>query len=384
MKACGVIAEYNPFHNGHRYQLAAARKKSQAEVMIVVMSGNFLQRGEPAIMDKWARTQAALKNGADLVIELPTHWSLQAADFFARGGVRLLASLQCDTLAFGTDHKETFDYEKFGNFFNKNKAEIDHLFKQIQAPELTYAQKMSQVLQKMSPELNFTQAQPNHILALTYAQENARLIKPMKMCPIKRIQASHNSTEIKGEIASATAIRKALQQARSIQRLVPQETNRQLTDYQVSWDNYWPFLRYRILSSSTDQLKQIYQMVEGLEFRLKSKILQAHSFTEYVDLVKSKRYTLSRIQRLLTYVLLDIRQEEMESSWQNDYLHLLGFTKIGQKYLQENKKQFELPLVSKFGRKESQAYALNVKADHIYQLGDKNICEQTFARFPIK
>ena len=114
MKSCGVIVEYNPFHNGHRYHLEEARKESQADVIIAVMSGNFLQRGEPAIIDKWQRAEEALKNGADLVIELPFAYAVQSADYFARGGVSLLHHLGVDALCFGTDSSSELDYEKFG------------------------------------------------------------------------------------------------------------------------------------------------------------------------------------------------------------------------------------------------------------------------------
>ena len=109
MKACGIIVEYNPFHNGHRYHADMARKQTGADVVIAVMSGNFLQRGEPAILDKWARANAALANGIDLVIELPIEWSVQSADYFARGAVRLLQKIGCDYLCFGTEGEQSFD-----------------------------------------------------------------------------------------------------------------------------------------------------------------------------------------------------------------------------------------------------------------------------------
>lgn len=382
MKACGVIAEYNPFHNGHKYQLKTARQKSQADVMIVAMSGNFLQRGEPAVIDKWTRSEAALKNGADLVVELPLHWSLQAADFFAQGGVSLLAALGCSSLAFGTDEKNDFDYPSFGRYLKEHPTEIDLAYKNVDRPELTYAQKMAVVFSQLLPDFSLTKDQPNHVLGMTYAQENARLERPMTLLPIQRLQVSHHSLDISGEIASATAIRRALQQGGDIKALVPPEMSAPLQRYQIKWDHFWPLLRYQILCTSTEELGQIYQMVEGLEYRLKKKILTATSFDTYVEAVKSKRYSRTRIQRLLTYVLLNIRDAEMKNSWQEDYLHLLGFSQKGQRYLRQIKKKLALPLVTNVGRQEAERYALNVKADNIYQLGNSKVKEQNFGRFP--
>ena len=117
MRSCGIVVEYNPFHNGHRYHAEKARELSGADVVVAVMSGNFLQRGEPAIIDKWARTKTALQNGVDLVVELPFSWAVQSADYFARGSIKLLQALKCDALCFGTDSDSLFDYAEYGRFF---------------------------------------------------------------------------------------------------------------------------------------------------------------------------------------------------------------------------------------------------------------------------
>ena len=137
MKACGIIVEYNPFHNGHRYHAQQARQQSGAEVVIAIMSGNFLQRGEPALLDKWARTEEALQNGVDLVIELPTAWSVQSADYFANGGIKLLQALQCESLCFGTDSTSAIDYAAFGQFVQENQSLIDQTFHALTDKQLS-------------------------------------------------------------------------------------------------------------------------------------------------------------------------------------------------------------------------------------------------------
>lgn len=131
MRSCGIVVEYNPFHNGHRYHAQKARELSNADVVVAVMSGNFLQRGEPAIIDKWARAKAALENGVDLVVELPFAWAVQSADYFAKGSIALLQALKCDALCFGTESENSFDYADYGSFFVKEKEAIDKLFHEL-------------------------------------------------------------------------------------------------------------------------------------------------------------------------------------------------------------------------------------------------------------
>ena len=384
MKACGLIVEYNPFHNGHLYHVQQARQHSQAEVIIAVMSGNFLQRGEPAIHDKWLRAQAALANGVDLVVELPVQWSLQSADYFARGGITLLQALGCESYCFGTDATDDFDYQAFGAFVANNQEQIDQTFQALTDPTLTYAQKMTEVFRQLYPSLNLTATQPNHVLALSYAQENARFKQPMRPLAIQRLGAAYHSIEIKHEIASATAIRRAVLANESIQQVAPFETQQALAAYQVTWEQYWPLLRYQLLTQSVEELREIYQMVEGLEFRLKQFVSQAQSFADFVEQVKTKRYTKTRIQRLLCYVLLQVKTADIQDAWQDSPLHVLGFTTKGQQYLKEHKGEFSMPLVAKIGKPEEQRYALNIKADRVYQLGNDQIEEQNFGKIPIR
>ena len=164
MKACGVIVEYNPFHNGHRYHLKQARLQSQADVVICAMSGNFLQRGEAAIIDKWQRANSALQNGADIVLELPFEWAVQSADYFAQGGVNMLAAIGCESLCFGTDSQEKIDYQHLGQILHQNRQQLDRLFYQLADEKLSYAENMIRVFQALEMDIPFDHKQPNHIL----------------------------------------------------------------------------------------------------------------------------------------------------------------------------------------------------------------------------
>lgn len=384
MKACGIIVEYNPFHNGHRYHAAKARELTGADVVIAVMSGSFLQRGEPAITDKWSRAEAALANGVDLVFELPLAWSLQSADYFARGAIMILQACGCDSVVFGTDTSDHFDYQAFGTFVANNKDKIDETFQQLNQQQLSYPEQMREVFRQLYPALHLEGTTPNHILALSYAQENAQYPQPMTLIGLPRQQAGYHDTELSSDqIASATAIREALATDKDISAYVPAETAASLQGPRVTWEDLWPLLKYRILSSSATDLQGIYQMVEGLEHRFLQFAAASDSFDEFVAAVKSKRYTMTRIQRLCCYVLLNLRESEIQQQWQQNYLHLLGFTDAGNRYLKEKKKRLDLPLYAKFGREEAKAFPTSFRGDAVYQLGNPQVPEQNFGRIPL-
>lgn len=196
MAITGIIAEFNPFHNGHKYLL------EQAEgLKIVAMSGNFMQRGEPAIVDKWTRAQMALENGADLVVELPFLVSVQAADFFGQGAVDILARLGIDTLAFGTE--EVLDYQKIADLYTERGSEMEKFIENL-PDSLSYPQK-TQAMWKEFADLDFSGNTPNHVLALAYVKAVAG--RNIKLHPIQRQGAGYHSVDKDVDFASATALR---------------------------------------------------------------------------------------------------------------------------------------------------------------------------------
>lgn len=378
MRSCGIIVEYNPFHNGHAYHAQKARKISGAEVVIAVMSGNFLQRGEPAIMDKWQRAEVALQNGVDLVVELPFAWAVQSADYFAKGGVRLLQALQCDALCFGTDDETAFDYQDYGNFFKTNQALIDQKF-QMLPTGLSYPEKMAAVIRELYPQSE--QFPPNHILGLSYAKENADYPRPMELFPVKRKDSGYHETLLQPQkFASATGIRTAFFAGETWQTFVPQQTVK-LLQHGIDWTDFWPYLQYQLTVDSLARLPQLYQMKEGLEHRLK-QAASAESFSAWLQQVKTKRYTKPRLQRLALYTLLQISADEIKREQEQTLLHVLGFTKAGQRFLKQERKNFTLPLAAKMGQAESQQHFLTTRADQVYQLVTG--VEQNFGRIPLR
>ena len=361
MTITGIIAEFNPFHNGHKYLL------EQAEgLKIVAMSGNFMQRGEPAIVDKWTRAQMALENGADLVVELPFLVSVQAADFFGQGAVDILARLGVDTLAFGTE--EVLDYQQIADLYAERGQEMEFFMENL-PNSLSYPQK-TQAMWKEFAGLDFSGDTPNHVLALAYAKAVAG--RNIKLHPIKRQGAGYHSVDKDVDFVSATALRQHQSDRDFLERFMPSVTLFEQT-CKVSWDNYFPLLHYQILSNP--DLTATYQVNQEMAVRIKEAIKTAQSVEELVKTVATKRYTKARVRRLLTYILVQARESDLPEG-----IHVLGFTEKGRQHLKALKEQVNL--VSRIG-KEPWDF-MTQKADQIYQLGNQGIREQNFGRVLIK
>ncbi|MER2063465.1 MAG: nucleotidyltransferase [Alkalibacterium sp.] len=393
MKVCGVVAEYNPFHNGHMYHLQEARNKTGADLLIVAMSGNFLQRGEPAIIDKWLRAQAALSNGADIIVELPASFSVQPADIFAKGAVELLIELGIDVLSFGSESGDGADFIESASIYLEKESEIDELFYKEQEQKLTYAKNMSQILSKYVPEITLDLSEPNNILGFAYAKELVKHDRSVSIQTVKRKSTHYHDKELSagGQIASATAIRKKIfsqdKWIDSGELPFPQSTRDSLKNSTlVNWDAFFPHLKYRIMTISLEELSNIYLMEQGLEYRLKSVIKEAGSMTEFLTALKTKQLSWTRLQRLCFYILLDQTKEKMHQRIETvDYIRLLGFNAYGQDYLSKIKKRLIKPLITNISQKNSAMAEYDILVGEIYRLADQNrIISQDFKRKPIK
>ena len=361
MTITGIIAEFNPFHNGHKYLLEQAKG-----LKIVAMSGNFMQRGEPAIVDKWTRAQMALEHGADLVVELPFLVSVQAADFFGQGAVTILSRLEIDTLAFGTE--EVLDYQKIADLYTEQGPEMESFMDRL-PDSLSYPQK-TQAMWKEFAGLDFSGDTPNHVLALAYAKAVAG--RKIKLYPIQRQGAGYHSVDKDVDFASATAIRQHQSNQDFLERFMPSVALFKNAS-KVNWEDYFPLLRYQILSNP--DLTTIYQVNQEMAVRIKEAIKTAQSVEELVEIVATKRYTKARVRRLLTYILVQARESDLPEA-----IHVLGFREKGRQHLKTLKEQVNL--VSRIG-KEPWDF-MTQKADQIYQLGNQGIREQNFGRVPIK
>ncbi|CAH0417149.1 nucleotidyltransferase [Periweissella fabaria] len=375
MNITGVIVEYNPFHNGHRYHIEQARQLTQADVVVAIMSGNYVQRGEPALLDKWTRAKEALLNGVDVVFELPFAMAVQPGHIFAEQAVALLQTIGVDTIVCGAEHPE-YDFIKLATTSMENHAAFTHYGQ-------TYATTFYQELLKQT---GVDISAPNDVLCFSYTNALVKngWAKEIQLLPIKRIVADyHQSSLPTGTIASASAIR--THKNTEIKQYVPQQTAYDLehAPHTKAFDSaWWPFLQYRIQTTSVADLGKIYQVTEGLEYKLKATIDQAQDYTEFMQLLKSKRYTTARLQRMLLYVLLNISDVQMQTSLKQPFLNLLGTTSNGQKMLRLVKKQVEIPMFSKIGATERQKeFALQYQVDQVFStIGKQPI--QNIGRIP--
>ena len=354
--ATGIIAEYNPFHNGHLYQLREATRLT-GQPVVVAMSASFMQRGEPACLSKWLRARLAVENGAALVLELPTAFSLRSAQFFASGGVQLLAATgSVNTLSCGVESPE-LDFGALAQRITSDAAQ--GRIRSLLSQGKSYAAACAAVLGEAQQEDGVTAMQassnegkafagltkPNDILALEYAKAlQATDIKPLF---IERRGDGYNDREISGTMSSATAIRQALNNSNDgWQQAVPASVRQALLDNAPGYDAalLWQLLRYKLRLMSVDAIADACQCSEGLENLLKDAAA-CPSFAEALQLCTSKRYTTSRIRRLFMQLLLDVPRWRWEDNTPA-YLRVLAFNDTGRQLLKQMKSTASLPIIT--------------------------------------
>jgi predicted nucleotidyltransferase len=400
MKAVGVVVEYNPFHNGHKFHLDQAKEKTGADIVIAVMSGNFLQRGEPALVSKWSRTEMALHGGADLVFELPYIFATQNADIFADGAISILAAAGCENVCFGSESGEIDHFTHTLDFLAKHQTQFQEKVKEHNALGYSYPKSLSLSFQALEPASALVDlAKPNNILGLQYIAAINRQGSGMQPITIQRKNADYHDEHFSSEsIASATSIRKSLfsneSNMDSIQSYLPRSSFELLLRYKNhygqfhSWGDYWPLLKYKLLQSSPKELADAHEVEEGLENRLLEHVLHAHSFQDFMRRIKTKRYTWTRLQRVCLHILMNVKRSEMQAGRTAKYLRLLGMSAQGRAYLQKKKKTFELPLVSKPSASK-ELIEIDIKASRIYSLGLKGnlqgrLLQEEFSQPPIQ
>ncbi|WP_404388791.1 nucleotidyltransferase [Ligilactobacillus animalis] len=379
MPVAGIIAEYNPFHNGHLYQIQEVKKKFPDAPLVVAMSGNFLQRGEPASFDKWTRAEQALANGADLVVEMPVLACVQPADRFAFNGVSILASLGVTDLFFGAEHAE-YDFADYARLVQSTHGDFK-----------TYSESYAATFQKaVAAKIGHNVDQPNDLLGLAYAKANLKLGEPLRLNPIQRKNANYHEVELKaGTIASATAIRQHYLAGNlaKLSAYVPEATLATLkTQRLLTWDDFFPYLKYKLLSTTPARLGEIYGMAEGIEYRLKEQMERLPStadFDQWLKAVKTKRFTYTRLSRLACALLLELTPAEVKEYNKAPYMRLLGFNAKGQQVLSRAKKTSAHQIIAKVSKDDKNAaYRVDYRAGKIYQL--QNQLEQDLKRAPIR
>lgn len=360
MESVGIIAEYNPFHNGHLYHLNKIKEKYKDAVIILVMSGNFTQRGDVSIIDKWKKTEIALKAGIDLVIELPFPFATQSADYFSYGSITLLEKLKVDKVIFGSEGDNINDLEIVADA-QLNNPDFDKLVKIYSKFGWNYPTALSLALKDLTKKEIKT---PNDLLGISYIKaikQNHYKIKPEL---IKRTNSYHEE-ELKKGISSATAIRKALKEGKDIKDQIPEFTLDHLTDLH-NIEEYFPLLKYKII---TEKDLSIYNTVEeGIDQKLKKEIMNATSYDDLINRIKSKRYTYNKISRILIHILCNFTKEKKEQWKEISYIRLLGFSDKGRKYLNLIKKDLDVPLISKISRNKDPMLEFEIETTKVYSL----------------
>ncbi|MBR4016039.1 MAG: nucleotidyltransferase [Anaerotignum sp.] len=338
MKTIGIITEYNPFHKGHAYMIAQAKRKSGANRVIVVMSGSFVQRGEPAIFDKWTRTEAALLNGADLVLELPVLFATANAETFARGAVRTLEEAGIvDILCFGSESGDLATMQEAAKLMTNETEEFQRLLRTHLDKGLSYPAARAKALETVSHISSEILSEPNHILGLEYLKALEKYHSAMEPMTIKREGAYHSPSLTDG-FASAAAIRKALAENRSTQALpqLPENTHNlynkalSLGTAPVFWESLTAALHYKLRTMSAEEIKATAEVTEGLENRILHSLESCYDLEDMISFIKTKRYTRTKIQRILLHLLLDIQENDASDVLRQlrlPYIRVLGFRK---------------------------------------------------------
>lgn len=364
MGSVGIIAEYNPFHNGHLYHLQKVKEMFPNDTIILVMSGNFTQRGEVSLIDKWKKTEIAIKAGVDLVIELPFAFATQSADYFSYGAITLLELLNVEKFVFGSESDNINDLKTIAanQLYND---EFDKLVRIYSKLGKNYPTALSLALKDLT---GITINDPNDLLGISYLKTIEKYKYKIKPISIKRSSNNYHSTNIDNTICSATAIRTNLKEKKDISKNIPEFVNDYLYDIHFI-DDYYDYLKYKILTSK-DLTK--YQLVDDrIAKNLKKEIFDSQNYDELIKNIKLKNYTYSKISRCLLHILCNYTKEEANSMKDIRYIRLLGFNDKGRAYLNKNKKNIQIPIISKISKEKDSMLELEIKTTKIYSLTAK-------------
>lgn len=357
LKKVGVIAEYNPFHNGHLYHLNKVKEMFPDSFLILVLIGNFTQRGEISVINKWDKTKIALNYGYDLVVELPFLFATQSASFYAKGAVEILDKLDCDYLVFGSELNDVKTLEDLVNTTYENK-DYESLVKKYVDNGNNYPLSCSLALKDLTGKLI---DKPNDVLALEYVRCIKLLNSKIKPISIKRTNDYHEE-DINKEITSATSIRRNIKNINKIKNTMPRNSISFIND--INYDKYFDLIKYQIISS--DNLSDYLDVDEGIENKLKKVINSSNNLNELILNVKSKRYSYNKIQRMLLHIVCKIKKED--NNLRLNYIRVLGISSCGNKILKDVKNKINIPIITKYKKEYDDLFLIDKKASLIYSM----------------
>ena len=358
MKSVGIICEYNPFHNGHLYHINKVKELYPDHTIVLVMSGNFTQRGDVSIINKWDKTEIALHYGVDIVVELPYVFATESADKFAKASIEILDQLNVDYIVFGSESNNIEKLKEIADIQLNNKK-YDKLVKEYLSEGINYPTALSKAIYTLT---NKKIDKPNDILALSYIREIIKQEADIEPISIKR-NNDYNSLELNDGMTSASSIRYALENNEDISSYVPDKTKEYL-DNPMFNNNYFSLLKYKIL---TEKDLSIYQTVdEGIKNRLKKYIINSKDLNEFILKVKTKRYTYNKLNRMFNHIICNFTKEEAEQFTEIEYIRILGFSYKGQTYLNKIKKEIEIPIITTFSNIKSDMLDVEFRTTCVY------------------
>lgn len=397
MNVVGIIAEYNPFHNGHFYHMQEAKRATNAEYCVCVVSGNFTQRGEPSIINKWSKAYMALCCGADLIIELPTIYSTSSAENFASGAIKILNSLKIVTdVAFGTECNDIATLNNIANVVYSEPKEYKNILNHELKRGLSYPSARENAIMMYLNDIKRyanVMASSNNILAIEYLKALKAQKSRINPIAIKRNKVYYNDETIVDGLASATAIRKFLarKEYADVRKVVPRSTYQILGEeikkgkVILSIKDFEKEIIYNLRKMSIEEIANLPDVSEGLEYSIKRAAEESNDINEIIEKIKSKRYTQTRIQRILIYSLLNINKKDMQNSKNIiPYTRILGFNQRGRMLLseivRENPKINMITSVGKYVKQDAkkankqliQMLSTDIFATNVYTLGYKN------------
>lgn len=374
MKIVGLIAEYNPFHNGHQYHIEQAKQLTNADAVIVVMSGDFVQRGVPAIMPKHLRAEAALKAGASLVIELPVCYATGSAEQFATGAISIFQKLGCvDAICFGSESGELALLKEIAHILSEESEDFKSILQQHLKTGISFPLARQKTLEQLYPQKQFDKLleQPNNILGIEYLKALRRFHSSIQPVTLQRQQSNYHDTDLKECFSSASALRATLasKPLSAIKRQMPDsafellEANERKR-YPIYTNDFSLLLKYRLLNETKSSLTQFADVSEELANRIHKYKNEYLSFEQFCELLKTKEITYSRISRALLHILLNIKKTDCAEI---AYARVLGFRKDSANVMSEIKIASSIPLITKLTAFANPMLELDIYASHIYE-----------------
>ena len=348
----GIVGEYNPFHNGHLYHIKKVKEMFPNEIICLVLVGNFLNRGEVSVIEKYDKTKLALEYGIDLIVELPTNFSIQAADIYAYGAISILNHLKCDYLVFGSESNNLENLIKIANIQINNQININKYVKQ----GYNYPTSLSLALQK---HIGIKIDSPNDLLGISYIKAIKKLNSKIKPITIKRTNDYHDS-KANNKISSATSIRNLINNNKSVKKYVPEQTLKYIK--KIDLNDFYLIIKYKIM---TEDLTKYQDIDINLNNLLKKHIIESDSVEELINHVKCKNYTYNKLKRCLSHILCCLQKD----NYKIEYIHILGFNQKGKNYLNKLKKEISLPLITNY----DELLDYQILTDKIYNLINNDI-----------